>query len=103
MYDRGEIQEDNVWCQECNRAHAALSVSEYIYVDSQDFRSALLDMGSSIAEWYGFDDKKENEQEEILADLQEWFSFSANRAEWNDGSWNFVEGETYINSFPVNF
>lgn len=74
-----------------------------IYVLYNDFRHALLDMGSSIEEWFGFDDKSENDQDVILQTLASWFSFSGHRVEWNDGSWQFVEGETYINRFPVRF
>ena len=73
------------------------------YTDFDSFQEAVLDMGNSIATEFGFDDQDERDIEGIISALEEWFSYSANRAEYNDGSWSFVEGETYLNRFPVNF
>lgn len=78
-----------------------------IIVDSFDtfnsFIDGIINMGTTLAQEFGFSDKDEIEQNDIYAECREWFSYSANRAEYKDGSWHFIEGETYINRFPVRF
>lgn len=73
------------------------------YESFEEFLTAVTNMGNSIPDEFGFSHLDEAGQEEILTDLKEWFSYSANHAEYNHCTWEFYEGDTLLNHFPIVF
>ncbi len=63
-----------------------LTIQVDAYTDFDSFEEAVLNMGNSIQVEFGFDGVATSRIIEIIDELREWFSFSANRAECKDGS-----------------